>query len=86
MVIHKIQINAVQAYQKRVMPVDAKILCLKLQQEEPVIYYTTENPDVKTEKTFHVTVTGQELRENTTYIGTALFDEDTFVVHFSIGD
>lgn len=86
MYIHKIQIDAVSFSQNLMMPADAKILSVQKQYGEPVVYYTTKNPKVKRVRDFFAITTGNPVPDDVTYIGTLLFDDDTFVAHFYVGN
>ena len=84
MLIHKLQLNAVTYEQTRVISTDAKILSIKIQYGEPVVYYATKDPAVKTEKRFYAVMTGAATKPEAEFIDTLIFDDGDFVVHFFV--
>lgn len=67
------------------MPEYADILCVKVQHGRATLWAEVEEEEKVVQRTIHAIMTGQETPEDGDYIGTALLEGDSFVLHYFDG-
>jgi len=82
--IWKVQFRQAIGFTEMQFPEGAKVLSIHNQYQQLVMYIEVETDNIKTPRTFLVVETGKKMPEfegTKEYIGTALFDSNTYVIH-----